>query len=92
VVFCLILEVVPEDMLESHAMGLAHRIAQVLARFPQICLRTDRLSSYTQWGLELPDALKNEGREGARPLLAEARRGAAAFASGKGRGGDFSSI
>jgi enoyl-CoA hydratase len=95
----------PVDAHEAASFGLANRVvgrgqalaeaqhlAADLARFPQICLRTDRLSSYTQWGLGLPDALKNEGREGARPMLAEARRGAAAFASGKGRGGDFSSI
>jgi enoyl-CoA hydratase len=95
----------PVDAHEAASFGLANRVvsrgqalveaqrlAADLARFPQICLRTDRLSSYAQWGLELPAALKSEGREGAKPLLEEARRGAAAFASGKGRGGDFSSI
>jgi len=94
----------PVDAHEAASMGLANRVvsrglariaqrlATDLARFPQICLRTDRLSSYAQWGLELSAALKNEGREGAKPLLSEARRGAAAFAGGKGRGGDFSSI
>jgi enoyl-CoA hydratase/carnithine racemase len=95
----------PVDANEAASIGLlnrvvargqarveAQRLAADIARFPQICLRTDRLSSYAQWGLELDAALKHEGREGARPLLAEARRGAAAFASGKGRGGDFSSI
>jgi enoyl-CoA hydratase len=76
----------------GRALAEAQRLAADLARFPQICLRTDRTSSYVQWGLDLPSALRNEGREGAKPLLAEAQRGAAAFASGKGRGGDFSSI
>jgi enoyl-CoA hydratase len=76
----------------GQALAAAQQLAADLERFPQICLRTDRLSSYAQWGLELDEALKHEGREGARPLLAEARRGAAAFAGGKGRGGDFSSI
>ena len=76
----------------GQALTEARRLAADLERFPQICLRTDRISSYVQWGLELPEALKNEGREGAKPLLAEARRGATAFAQGKGRGGDFSSI
>lgn len=76
----------------GQALAAAQQLAAELQRFPQICLRTDRHSSYAQWGLDLVEALKNEGREGARPLLEEARRGAAAFARGKGRGGDFSSI
>ncbi len=78
------------------AAGQARAAAQALAadivRFPQLCLRTDRMSSHAQWGLSLRDALLNEGREGAKPLLAEAKLGAARFAEGKGRGGDFSSI
>jgi enoyl-CoA hydratase len=95
----------PVDATEALAFGLANRVvergqalsaaqglAADLARFPQICLRTDRLSSYVQWGFDLEAALKREGREGLAPLKAEARRGAAAIAGGKGRGGDFSSL
>ena len=58
----------------------------------KLCMRTDRLSAYRQWGMELPEALKMEGREGLAPLLEGARDGAARFASGKGRGGDFGEI
>lgn len=70
----------------------AEALAAEIARFPQMCLRADRLSSYRQWDLDLVAALKNEGREGLAPLLAEARQGAARFAGGKGRGGSFRDI
>jgi enoyl-CoA hydratase len=76
----------------GQARDAAQQLAAEISRFPQICLRTDRTSSYVQWGMSLDDALKNEGREGAKPLLAEAKQGAVRFAAGKGRGGDFSSI
>ena len=57
-----------------------------IAAFPQRCLRADRLSSYRQWELSLADALRAE-TEGGIAVLAEAREGAARFASGKGRHG-----
>jgi enoyl-CoA hydratase len=55
-------------------------------------MRTDRMSAYKQWDLDLVEALKNEGREGLQPLRAEAKAGAARFASGKGRGGSFEDL
>ena len=81
-------------------MGLANRLVEpgtALARsasssprssprFPQRCLRSDRLSSYRQWELSLADALRAE-TEGGIAVLDEAREGAARFASGKGRHG-----
>ncbi len=70
----------------------AEKIALEIAGFPQICGKADRASAYKQWDLDLPDALINEGREGLAPLKQEARAGAARFASGKGRGGDFADI
>ncbi|HEY6982107.1 crotonase/enoyl-CoA hydratase family protein [Reyranella sp.] len=76
----------------GQALAEAGRLAAQLAKFPQLCLRSDRRSSYEQWGLELREALANEGRLGQPTLDAEARRGAARFASGKGRGGNFSDI
>ena len=92
----------PVEAAEALSFGLANRLvrpgearagAQALAleltRFPQLCLKTDRMSSYVQWGLTLDEALKFEGREGLKPIQAEARAGAARFAGGKGRGGDF---
>ncbi|MCB2087672.1 MAG: crotonase/enoyl-CoA hydratase family protein [Sphingomonadaceae bacterium] len=92
----------PVDAQEALAMGLANRVvpegealaaAQVLAaeiaRFPQTCLRADRLSAYRQFDSDLAEALKAEGRGGLAPLREEARKGAARFAGGEGRGGSF---
>jgi enoyl-CoA hydratase len=76
----------------GQALAEARALAGVLAKFPQTCLRSDRLSSYEQWGLDIAEALKNEGRRGLPALTQEARRGAARFAEGKGRGGDFADI
>jgi enoyl-CoA hydratase len=90
---------------EALAWGLANRVvpagqaleeakalALQLTKFPQLCMRSDRRSSYEQWGLDVADALVNEGRLGQPALEAEAARGAARFAAGKGRGGNFGNI
>jgi enoyl-CoA hydratase len=90
---------------EAYDWGLANRVvpagraldeaivlAEQLARFPQTCLRSDRQSSYEQWGLDVARALVNEGRRGLPALQAEARSGAARFAAGKGRSGNFGDI
>jgi enoyl-CoA hydratase len=77
---------------KGHAREAAEQLAHEIARFPQLCLRTDRMSAYKQWDLDLVEALKSEGREGLKPIRAEARTGAARFASGKGRGGSFQDI
>ena len=48
------------------ALSEAQNLAQQLAEFPQLCLRSDRRSSYEQWGMSFEDALRNEtvlGRE-----------------------------
>lgn len=88
---------------EAQRMGLANRLvepgtalaeamalAEQIAAFPQTCLRQDRLSSYEQWGMEMPDALRNEYRRG-RVVLesSEVAEGAARFAAGEGRHGRF---
>ena len=77
---------------KGRALAEAERLANEIARFPQLCLRTDRTSSYRQWGLGLEEALRAEGREGAGPLFAEAETGAARFTAGHGRGGRFDDI
>lgn len=91
---------------EALAMGLANRIvpkgtvreaaeklALEIAQFPQLCMRHDRLSAYEQWDLPYAQAMANEFAHGRQVLSSgESRRGAARFAAGKGRGGDFSSI
>ena len=76
----------------GEALAAARELAREIAKIPQLCMRADRRSSYEQWSLDLPQALINEGIGGEKPRLEEAQAGAARFAAGKGRGGDFSSI
>lgn len=95
----------PVGAKEARAMGLcnrvvpkgkareeAERLAHDIARFPQVCVRTDRQSAYEQWDLSLDQALRNEGRLGAAPITSEATTGAARFAMGVGRGGSFADV
>ncbi len=90
---------------EALAIGLVNRVvprgqgrraaielANQLARFPQICMNSDRLSAYEQFGMPLDDAIQNEFQRGMQALEQEAVSGAARFAEGKGRGGSFSDI
>jgi len=76
----------------GEALAAAQELARDIAKFPQICMRADRLSSHRQWGMDMADALVNEGEGGLKPLAEESQSGAARFAAGKGRGGDFESI
>jgi enoyl-CoA hydratase len=69
----------------------AEALAQELARFPQTCLRGDRLSAYEQFDLSLPDAIANEFRHGLDALRADAVDGATRFTKGQGRHGSFDS-
>jgi enoyl-CoA hydratase len=80
--------VVPKGQARAEAEQLAHEIA----RFPQVCMRADRMSCHRQWGYPLPEALRFEGVQGDRPLREEARAGASRFASGLGRSGSFERI
>ena len=77
---------------EGRARAEAEQLAAAIARFPQICLLADRASTLAQWGLPLEEALRSEARGGEAPLAEEALGGAARFASGAGRGGDFGNI
>lgn len=75
------------------ALAMAVALAQDLARFPQLCLRSDRLSSYEQWSLPLGDALRNETRRGLQVINSgETREGARRFAAGHGRHGSSTDI
>jgi enoyl-CoA hydratase len=79
--------VVPRGAARAEAEKLAHEIA----RFPQGAVRADRRSAYATHGLAVRDAMKLEWLNG-MPTMVEAIGGAARFASGLGRGGDFGSI
>jgi enoyl-CoA hydratase len=86
---------------EALRMGLANRVvdpglaldgavalAHELARLPQVCMRSDRRSSYEQWALSLDDALQNEFERGAATIASgETLEGASRFAAGAGRHG-----
>jgi enoyl-CoA hydratase len=73
----------------GRARGAAEELAHDLARFPQACLRHDRLSAYEQHDLALPAALANERRHGLVALATESATGARQFAAGAGRHGAF---
>jgi enoyl-CoA hydratase len=49
---------------ERQALPAAVALAKELAALPQTCLRSDRLSAFQQWGMKLPEALRNEYRHG----------------------------
>lgn len=78
---------------EGKALEAALELAARLSRFPQTCLRSDRLSAYEQWGMSLEEALGNEFRRGLEVIASnETVEGATRFASGRGRHGDFDEI
>lgn len=77
---------VPKGETRAHAIALAKDIA----RFPQTCMRADRLSALRQWDLEEEDAIANEMRGGLEVIASgETLSGATRFASGAGRHGAF---
>lgn len=74
----------------GHAPNEAVGMAEQIASFPQLCMRSDRWSSLEQWELSLEAALSNEFSRGAEVLSSgEATEGAARFARGEGRHGSF---
>lgn len=90
---------------EALQMGLANRVvkkgaaraeaealALEIARFPQNCMRSDRLSAYRQLDLPLEEALRNEFDLGLRTIRSgETVEGATRFSRGAGRHGSFES-
>jgi enoyl-CoA hydratase len=74
----------------GRALDEAARMAEEIASFPQLCMRSDRWSSLEQWELSLEAALSNEFRRGVEVLSSgEATEGATRFARGEGRHGSF---
>jgi enoyl-CoA hydratase len=69
----------------------AERLARELARFPQACMRGDRLSLLEQEGLDEPAAIANELEHGIRSL-AEVQAGLERFRAGAGRHASFDEI
>jgi len=92
----------PVDAAEALAIGLANRVvpagqaltaavelAEQLAKFPQTCLRNDRLSARAQHGLSEVDAIAQELAYGKQSLATDTLAGAARFTAGAGRHGKF---
>ena len=74
----------PKGGARDAAVGLARQIAA----FPQLCMRSDRQSSYEQWEMSLPEALARETELGLSVIASgETAAGAQRFASGAGRHG-----
>lgn len=76
----------------GQARAAAEALASEIARFPQMCLRSDRQSAHEQWGLPLDAALAHEGQLGEAALIHEGVDGAARFAAGKGRSGSYADL
>jgi enoyl-CoA hydratase/carnithine racemase len=70
------------------SLGAARSLAVELSRFPQTCLREDRLSVLEQEGLLETDALAGELAHGRRSLV-EVQGGLQRFRAGAGRHGAF---
>lgn len=78
---------------DGEALDAALALAAQLSRFPQNCLRSDRLSACEQWGLSIEEALRNEFVRGMQVIDSqETVVGASRFAAGRGRHGDFEEI
>ena len=72
----------------GEALAGARELAGQLAALPQNCLRSDRLSSYEQWGTDLGTALARETELGWATIESgETLAGASRFAAGEGRHG-----
>ena len=93
----------PVNADEAERIGLANRVvgsgqalnaslalAEELSRFPQTCMRNDRLSMLQQWGMSHDEALRNETRIGFDTMNSgETFDGASRFTKGEGRHGKF---
>ncbi len=80
----LVNRVVPAGQSRAAAVALAHE----LARFPQRCMREDRLALLEQAGLDELAAMANELEHGVRSLQ-DVQAGLERFRSGAGRHGTF---
>ncbi|AMQ20798.1 crotonase/enoyl-CoA hydratase family protein [Geobacillus sp. JS12] len=68
----------------------AEKLAEQIASFPQICLRSDRQAVYEGIGLDLQKAMELEFQLGMKVIQSgETRQGAQRFCEGEGRHGRF---
>ena len=72
----------------GEALTAAQALALELATLPQTCMRSDRLSAYEQWSLDMDAAVRNETRRGLEVISSgETLAGAERFRAGAGRHG-----
>jgi enoyl-CoA hydratase len=92
----------PVDAEEALAIGLANRVVEKgdarssaealaadIAAFPQLCLRSDRLSLLRQGGRPEREAMREEFELGTATLAGDGAGAVARFVAGAGRGGRF---
>jgi len=70
----------------------AEELAKEIARFPQLCMNSDRRSVYLQHGLSVEQAMRREWTNSVGVISEEGISGAERFKSGKGRHGGFDNI
>jgi enoyl-CoA hydratase len=77
----------------GQALDVALSMAKALAALPQVCLRSDRLSSYEQWSMSLDDALHNETVRGREVVTApEMRENVRGWRSGALSAADYPDV
>ncbi len=75
---------------EGRARAAGEELAAEVATFPQMCMRSDRLSAYEQTGMSVNAALENETKRGMEVIASgETLEGAKRFSAGAGRHGAF---
>ncbi len=79
-------------MPNGESRAAAEAMAHDIARFPPVCVRSDRRSAIMQHGKTVREAMKFEWRNGQAPLHEEAVDGAERFIRGLGRHGDYAKI
>lgn len=73
----------------GQALIAALELADLIRSFPPECMRADRHSACTQWGLTEAEALQAEFAGSEQLLANESLSGATQFAAGKGRHGNI---
>ena len=89
---CLAIGACEKVVANGQSRQAAEAMAHEIARFPQECVRADRRSVYLQHGLPVRKALESEWRNSHAIVDAEGIAGAARFADGKGRHGNYEEI
>jgi len=89
---CLAIGACEKVVANGQSRQAAEAMAHEIARFPQECVRADRRSVYLQHGLPVRKALESEWQNSQAIVDAEGIAGAARFADGKGRHGNYEEI